>query len=583
MQMNNWAFLQKYKIKYWKQFLVAAAFVTIEAICDLLQPTIMSKIIDVGVAGRRPDYILSQGALMVLITAFGALAACVRNVIASKVSQQFGSELRQDLYEKIQMLSFNNIDSLNRTSLVTRLTNDVNQVQQLVNGLMRISLKAPLLCGGSLIMAINLNPHLSVVLVLVVPIVVLLIVINVKIGFPRFTQVQNALDQVNAVMREHLSGIRVVKAFNRFEYEQQKFVAANQELQEKSVGAIRLMAGFSPGIALAVNLGIVMVLWLGGLGVSKGQIQVGHIIALINYMTQILVSLMIMFLIFNTFVRAKASAIRIGEVFEQEDDAKWITNYSRTQLVNSGRIDFENVSFSYADAAGPPALKDINLTCLPGQTVGIIGSTGAGKTSLVNLIPRFYEVSTGSIKVDGYEITEINPGQLRDKIALVPQQAVLFTGTIMDNIRWGKDNATAQEVEAAAKMAAAHDFIVSFPEAYNTKLGQGGINLSGGQKQRLAIARALIRKPTILILDDCTSAVDVVTEEKIKMALKQYTSQLTCLLVAQRISTVRDADKIAVMEHGTITACGTHTELLETSSVYREIVQSQLGGDNRHV
>jgi len=577
MGMLTWAFLHKYKTKYWKQFLLAATFVTMEATCDLLQPTIMSKIIDIGVADRRPDYILSQGALMILITAFGALAACIRNVIASKVSQKFGSELREDLYEKIQMLSFTNIDNLNRASLVTRLTNDVTQIQVLVNGLMRISLKAPLLCIGSLIMAINLNPHLSVVLVVVVPVVMLLIAINIKVGFPRFAQVQNALDQVNAVMREHLSGIRVVKAFKRFEYEQEKFGAANQELREKSVGAIRLMSGFSPGIALTVNLGIVMVLWLGGLGVSTGQIQIGHIIAFINYMTQILVSLMIMFLIFNTFVRAKASAMRIAEVFEQDNDAKWITNYSINRQVKNGRIDFKNVSFSYAGAAGPPVLKDINLTCLPGQTVGIIGSTGAGKTSLVNLIPRFYEVTTGSIEVEGYDITEINPGQLRDKIALVPQQALLFTGTIMDNICWGKENATAQEVEAAAKMAAAHEFITSFPEGYNTKLGQGGVNLSGGQKQRLAIARALIRKPTILILDDCTSAVDVVTEEKIKAALKQYTNQLTCLLVAQRISTVLDADKIAVMEDGTISACGTHTKLLQTSSVYREIVQSQLG------
>ncbi|CQR74907.1 Putative multidrug export ATP-binding/permease protein [Sporomusa ovata DSM 2662] len=575
--MNTWVFLHKYRIKYWKQFWLAAAFVTIETTCDLLQPTIVSKIIDIGVADRRPDYILSQGALMVLITALGALAASIRNVIASKVSQNFGSELRGDLYEKIQMLSFTNIDNLNRTSLVTRLTNDVNQVQLLVNSLMRISLKAPLLCIGSLIMAINLNPHLAVILIFIVPIILLLIVITIKVGFPRFAQVQTALDQVNAVMREYLSGIRVVKAFKQFEYEQEKFAAANQELQGKSVGAIRLMSVFSPSIALTVNLGIVMVLWLGGLGVNTGQIQVGHIIAFINYMSQILVSLMIVFLIFNNFVRAKASVIRIGEVFKQHNDAKWIINHFAFQPVNKGRIDFENVSFSYAGLGGPTVLRDINLTCLPGQTVGIIGATGAGKTSLVNLIPRFYEVTAGFVKVDGHDITEINPGQLRDKIALVPQQAVLFTGTIMDNIRWGKENATAQEVAAAAKLAAAHDFIISFPEGYNTKLGQGGVNLSGGQKQRLAIARALIRKPAILILDDCTSAIDIVTEEKIKQALNEYASQLTCLVVAQRISTVLDADKIAVMEGGTITACGTHTELLQTSNVYCEIVQSQRG------
>ncbi|SDF20253.1 ABC transporter ATP-binding protein [Sporomusa acidovorans] len=575
--MRTWAFLHRYKTKYGRQFLVAALFVTIEATCDLLLPTIMSKIIDIGVAGRRTDYILSQGALMVFITACGALAASLRNVISSKVSQQFGADLRSDLYEKIQMLAFTNIDNLNRSSLITRITNDVNQVQLLANGLMRISLKAPLLCIGSLVMAINLNPRLAVVLVLVVPVVALLIAINIKIGFPRFVGVQAALDRVNAVMREYLSGIRVVKAFKRFAYEQEKFAAANQELQEKSAGAIRLMSVFSPSIALTVNLGVVMVLWMGGLGIHAGQVQAGHIIAFINYMTQILVSLMIMFLIFNNFVRAKASIVRIGEVFDQQNDAKWVTGYAGTQLVDNGRIDFENVSFSYDGFGGQPVLKDISLTCLPGQTIGIIGSTGAGKTSLVNLIPRFYEITAGSIKIDGHDITEINPGQLREKIALVPQQAVLFTGTIMENIRWGKENAAAHEVEAAAKLAAAHDFIMSFPEGYNTLLGQGGVNLSGGQKQRLAIARALVRKPTILILDDCTSAVDVVTEEKIKAALNQYANQLTCLIVAQRISSVLAADKIAVMEQGTIAACGTHSELLASSGIYREIVQSQRG------
>lgn len=575
--MISWAFLRKYQTKYWKKFLIAAFFVTVEAVCDLLQPTIMAKIIDIGVADRRPDYILSQGALMVGITAVGALAATIRNVIASKVSQNFGAELREDVYAKVQMLAFGDIDNLNRTSLVTRITNDVNQVQQLANGLMRISLKAPLLCIGSLLMAIQLNSQLAVVLAFVVPVIVLLIIINVKVAFPRFAQVQTALDQVNAVLREYLSGIRVVKAFKRFDYEQEKFAAANQKLQESSVGAIRLMAVFSPGIALTVNLGIVAVLWLGGLGVNSGQIQVGHIIAFINYMIQILVSLMIMFMIFNNFIRAKASVIRIGEIFEQRHDAKWLADAnSLWQQVGAGCIEFSNVGFSYPNTQ-TAVLREINLTCLPGQTVGIIGATGAGKTSLVNLIPRFYEATAGKIIVDGHDITTINPGHLRDKIALVPQQAVLFTGTIMDNIRWGKENATVQEVKQAAQLAAAHDFISSFPEGYQTRVGQGGVNLSGGQKQRLAIARALIRQPAILILDDCTSAVDVVTEEQIKKALKQYASRLTCLVVAQRISTVLDADKIAVMEAGTVIACGTHNELVQTCRVYREIVQSQQG------
>lgn len=575
--MSTWGFMHKYKNKYWKKFLAAALFVTIEAVCDLLQPTIMAKIIDIGVANKQLDYVLHLGGAMVLVTAVGALAASTRNIIASRVSQRFGTELRADLYEKIQKLSFADIDTLNRASLVTRITNDVTQVQQLVNGLMRISLKAPLLCIGSLIMAVNLNPHLAVVLAIVVPTIAILIIINMKIGFPRFIQVQNALDRVNSVMREYLAGVRVVKAFNRFEYEQEKFTDANKNLQAKSLGAIRLITGFSPGIALTVNLGIALVLWLGGLGVSTGQIQVGHIIAFINYMTQILFSLMIIFLVFNTFVRAKASARRIGDVFEHQNDAKWTAGYADNETNMCGCIDFENVSFSYTGNQNQLVLKDINLTCLSGQTVGIIGSTGAGKTTLVNLIPRFYEITSGTIKIDGRDITAINPEQLRNKIALVPQQALLFTGSIMDNIRWGKENATPEEVENAAKLAAAHDFIVSLSEGYNTKLGQGGVNLSGGQKQRLAIARALIKKPSILILDDSTSAVDVVTEEKIKAALKQYANQLTCLIIAQRISSVIDANKIAVMDDGRIAGWGTHTELMQSNSIYREIVQSQLG------
>ncbi|UUZ80174.1 ABC transporter ATP-binding protein/permease [Paenibacillus sp. P26] len=558
-------------------FGVALLFLTFEALSDLLRPTIMSKIVDVGVASGRMDYVLGMGGLMLLITGVGAVAASGRNIISSRVSQKFGAEPRLDLFRKIQTLSFEHIDKFERASLVTRLTNDVTQVQNFTNGMMRIFAKAPLLCIGSLIMAARLNPELALVLVVVVPVVGILIAMNMRVGFPRFIRVQKALDQVNVVMREYLSGVRVVKAFNRFDYETDKFNGINGEYRMRSTSAMRSMAVFSPAIMLTVNFGIVAVIWLGGLGVDSGRMQVGHIIAFINYMTQILFSLMTISMVFNMFVRAKASAGRIGEVFAQENRMTW--NEARPEKNNTlkGRIDFENVSFSYEGATGTPVLRDVAFTCLPGETVGVIGSTGSGKTSLVSLIPRFYDAVSGTVKVGGVDVRELNPQTPREKIAVVPQKSVLFTGTVTDNIRWGKEDASAEEVEAAARMAQAHEFIAAAPEGYATRLGQGGVNFSGGQKQRLSIARALVRKPEILILDDCTSAVDVATEAKIKEAIKQYAAGLTCLIIAQRITSVMDADKIIVLDQGEVVGIGKHEELMRSRRVYREIFQSQLG------
>lgn len=570
-------FLNRYVRKYWRMFGVALLFLTFEALSDLLQPTIMSKIVDVGVASGRMDYVLGMGGLMLLITGVGAVAASGRNIISSRVSQKFGAELRLDLFRKIQTLSFEHIDKFERASLVTRLTNDVTQVQNFTNGMMRIFAKAPLLCIGSLIMAARLNPELALVLVVVVPVVGILIAMNMRVGFPRFIRVQKALDQVNVVMREYLSGVRVVKAFNRFDYETDKFNGINGEYRMRSTSAMRSMAVFSPAIMLTVNFGIVAVIWLGGLGVDSGRMQVGHIIAFINYMTQILFSLMTISMVFNMFVRAKASAGRIGEVFAQENRMTWNEAQPEKNNTLKGRIDFENVSFSYEGAAGTPVLRDVAFTCLPGETVGVIGSTGSGKTSLVSLIPRFYDAVSGTVKVGGVDVRELNPQTLREKIAVVPQKSVLFTGTVTDNIRWGKEDASAEEVEAAARMAQAHEFIAAAPEGYATRLGQGGVNFSGGQKQRLSIARALVRKPEILILDDCTSAVDVATEAKIKEAIKQYAAGLTCLIIAQRITSVMDADKIIVLDQGEVVGIGKHEELMRSCRVYREIFQSQLG------
>ncbi|MBE1445401.1 ABC transporter ATP-binding protein [Paenibacillus sp. OAS669] len=570
------SFFKKYVRKYWKLFTIAVLFLTCEALADLTLPTVMSHIVDVGVAGNDMNYVLSMGGFMLLITFLGALAATGRNILASRVSQKFGAELRKDLFAKIQTLSFENIDQFERASLITRLTNDVTQVQNFTNGLMRIFVKAPLLCIGSLIMATRLNPQLSIVLAVVVPIVGILIALNMKIGFPRFIRVQKALDSVNGVMREYLSGVRVVKAFNRFDYEVDKFHHVNETYQARSIEAMRAMSIFNPAIMLTVNIGIIAVLWFGGLGVSNGSIQVGHIIAFINYMTQILFSLMTISMVFNMFIRAKASAQRIGEVFDQQSRMTWKPDTQLNPQL-SGRVDFENVSFSYEGASGDPVVKGVTLTCMPGETVGIIGSTGSGKSSLVGLIPRFYDATSGTVKVNGVDVTRIDPAKLREKIAIVPQKTVLFTGTVTENIRWGKEDATMEEIIQAAEIAEAHPFITSFPEGYETRLGQRGINFSGGQKQRVSIARALVRKPEILILDDCTSAVDTATEARIKEGLKKYTQGLTCILIAQRISSVMDADKIVVLDQGEVVGIGKHDELMRSCQVYQEIYLSQMG------
>lgn len=596
-------FLKKYIKKYWKPFCLAVACLTVEATCDLMQPTIMSKIVDVGVKNKNLDFVLRMGAVMLGVTALGALAAVSRNILASIVSQKFGTELRSDLFSKVQTLSFETIDKYDGASLVTRLTNDITLVQNFVNGLMRIFVKAPLLCIGSFIMAVRLNSQMAIIFVVVIPIIVLIISMNMKVGYPYFRKIQKALDNVNGVMREYLSGVRVVKAFNRFTYETNRFKKTNNELSDISTNAMRVMAIFSPGITLTVNLGIVATIWIGGIRVNSGNMQVGEIIAFINYMTQILFSLMMISHVFTMFVRAKASAERIDEVFAEENTLEILAaslqdksqskvfernilaenssiNHSKEEFEPTevkGRIDFENVSFSYAGTSGDPVLRNITFSCLPGETVGVIGSTGSGKSTIVSLITRFYDVSSGKIKVNNNDIKAMGVKNLRDKIAIVPQKVVLFSGTVKDNIKWGKEAATFEEINKAAEVAQAQEFINFLPEGYDTVLGQGGVNLSGGQKQRLSIARALIKQPEILILDDCTSAVDVTTEGKIREALKKYSSNLTCILIAQRITTVMSADKIIVLENGEVVGMGKHEEIMETSEVYKDIFRSQIG------
>lgn len=572
---TNLGYLKKYMNRYKKQYFIALTFLILETLGDLIQPTIMARIIDDGVRQGDMNRVLRLGGIMFLMTAFGAFTAITRNIVSSKVSQSFGADLREDLYIKIQSFSFDNVDEFQDASLITRLTNDVNQMQNFSHGMMRIFIKAPVLGIGSIIMAYFLNPIMALILLAIVPFVGIVIYLNLKISYPIFIRIQKALDKVNGVMREYLAGIRVVKAFNRFDYEKLRFEKVNDDLKDITLKGNRVGALFNPVVRLIVNIGMVLILWIGGLRVNIGDMEVGKIMAFINYMTQLLFSLIMTTRILNIFIRAKASSERIREVFESENKILIKENPSEFKDVR-GKIEFHNVYFKYHNS-GRYVLEDINFSINPGETVAIIGSTGSGKSTLINLIPRFYDSTKGKVEINGVDIKNVDLKRLRDKIAIVPQKTLLFTGSIIDNIKWGNRNANKEEVEKVAKIAEAHNFVTSFNEGYSTYLGQGGVNLSGGQKQRISIARALIKKPEILILDDSTSAIDLVTEKKIRQKLKEYLKNTTTILIAQRITSVIDADKILVMDRGKIVGEGTHNELMRTCQVYKDIYHSQIG------
>ena len=585
-------FLSPYISKYSRLFMLALLCLSVEAGADLLQPTIMSRVIDVGVAAKDLRTVVSLGLLMLLVTAVGAAGAVGRNFLSNTVSQRFGAQLRADAYRRILGFRFADIDRFGQGSLVTRLTNDVTQMQTFVNGTMRIFVKAPIVAIGGIIMAVILDAKLAPVLFVVVPLVVLAIALNVRTGFPFYRRIQAALDRVNAVIREYLIGVRVIKAYDRFDDESARFERGSQELSRTTVSAMRVMSVFSPVISLTVNLGIVAVLWFGGIGVRRGDMRLGQVVAFVNYMIQILSSLMMISWIFTMFARARASAERVGEVFAIPlDEASapcggsvLSAKASDTRLGDAvacdGSIEFEGVTFTY-EGGQEPALSDISFSCPAGATLGIIGSTGSGKSTLVNLLPRFYEPDSGRVLIGGKDIGRIDEAGLRRHIALVPQRSLLFGGSVFENIRWGREDATMEEVEAAAALAQAHDFIVGLPEGYHTRLDRGGVTLSGGQRQRIALARAFVRRPLVLILDDSMSALDAVTESRLRARLAQArkadSGGTTLVLVAQRISSVRDADRILVLDEGAVAGFGTHDELLGTCAVYRDIRRSQVG------
>ncbi len=554
-------------------FLVATFFLSIETIADLMQPTFMAHVVDDGVAEKDIRIILWYGAVMLSIAALGAVGAVFRNIFASRTSQQIGKELRGDLYKKVQTLSFENIDRLHPASIITRITNDVTQVQNFINGSMRIMLKAPIACIGAIVLIITQTPRQFPVMMGILAIASVFIVLNMKLGYPRFGRMQQKLDKLNDVSREFLTSIRVVKAFNAEKHEAEKFNAAAADFAKAGVSATRVLATFSPLINLTVNMGIVFLLWR-----SKAQNagEIGKLVASVSYMTQVLFALGMVSNILNSAVRAMASAGRVQEIL-RETPAQVTPEEPEVPEIR-GAVSFEDVSFGYVASANR-ALTGISFCVEAGETVGIIGPTGSGKSTLVNLVPRFYDATGGHVRVDGVDVNEIDPHALRGAIAVVPQKALLFSGTILDNLGWGKDDASPEEIVHAAQIACADEFVRGFADGYETALGQGGVNLSGGQKQRLSIARALVRQPRILILDDCTSALDAFTEAAVLKGLREDTGRMTVLIISQRVSTVMRADRILCLEDGHLRGFGTHAQLMQTCDTYRAIYASQIGGE----
>lgn len=568
--------LLSYLKPYWKAALLAPILMLIEVICDLSQPTLLASIVDNGVAKSNLPYILNTGVLMLGIALIGMAGGMGCSVASSIASQNFGASLRSAVFKKIQLLSPLNIDRFKTSSLVTRLTNDITQLQTVVLMSLRIMVRAPLLFIGGIIMAVSLNARLALILTVSIPLLAAVIYYRMKKSTPLFSYMQEKLDRVNAVIRENLSGIRLIKAFVRADHEKKRFATANDELMHATLRAFNLVITMMPIVMLIMNFSIVAVLWFGGWDIDRGNMEVGEIIAFVNYITQILFSLMMIGNILLFVSRASASAERVNEVLDTDIDIKNADNPDFTPL-SSGEVAFENVSFGYSGDKNQLVLKEISFHAPSGKTIAILGSTGSGKSTLVNLIPRFYDVTSGQVTVDKRDVRSMDLATLRSGMGIVPQDTILFSGTIKDNIRWGKEDATDEEIIEAARVAQAHEFIMSFPEGYDTQLGQRGVNLSGGQKQRIAIARAIIKKPPILILDDSTSAVDVVTEQRIQKALKEFIRGSTIFIIAQRISSVMDADKILVLNEGRIEAEGTHEELLKSSPLYQDIYNSQLG------
>jgi ATP-binding cassette subfamily B multidrug efflux pump len=574
--------LAKFLKPYETWAILAPLLMVLEVAMDLMQPRMIERIVDQGIAQMDMAVVTRTGLLMIGLALIGAVGGVGCTVFTMLAAQGFGADLRGALFRKVQALSFGNLDRLETGQLITRLTNDVTQVQELVSMMLRIMVRAPLMLVGSLILAILTSPRLALLLIVLGPAALAVLVWAINRAYPLFGEVQRRLDGLNTVMQENLAGVRVVKAFVRGAHETGRFRAANERLMDQTVHAARTVAVAAPATTLALNLGVVSAIWFGGLRVTAGGMQVGELIAFVNYLMRTLMSLAFVSMLVMRAARAQASAERIHEVLGSQPDVQDRPE-ARRAFAPQGRVAFEDVTFSYSGDGRDPVLKGIDFVAEPGQTVAVLGATGSGKSSLVHLIPRFYDVTGGRVTIDGVDVRDVDEATLRRNVGVALQEAVLFSGTIRDNIRYGRPEASDEEVVAAAKAAQAHGFITRFPDGYDTELGQRGVNLSGGQKQRIAIARALLVQPAVLILDDSTSAVDVETEAKIQDALEALMrgraseNTGTVFVIAQRISTVLTADRILVLDDGRIAAQGTHRELLASSPIYREIYQSQLG------
>ena len=556
-----------------RMFFTALFFLSLETMADLLQPTFMSYIVDNGVEKQDVGQILRYGAMMLGIAAMGALGAVMRNIFATKTSQRISMEMRADIYRRVLGLSFENIDRLAPASIITRITNDVTQIQNFINGSMRILMKAPITCIGAIALIVLRTPKQIPMLIVILCVSFCLIAGNMMMGYPRFGRLQRCLDRLNNVSREFLASIRVVKAFGGQAREEEKFNDAAGEFTRAGISAMRISAVFAPLINLTVNVGIVVLLWISQ---DQDSREIGRLMASVNYMTQVLFALGFVSAILNIAVRATASANRVEEVLREIPAQQ----NGASSGESAGVIRFDQVSFTYAGAARP-SVEDLTFTVHAGETLGIIGPTGCGKTTLVNLVPRFYDAQLGSVEVDGLDVQEWDMDDLRRMIGVAPQKPLLFSGTIAENLRWANENASEEEVRAAARIACADEFVSSFPDGYNTLLGQNGVNLSGGQKQRLSLARALLKQPKILILDDCTSALDATTEAAVLRGLREHAADTTVLLISQRISTVMRADRILCLGDGRIRGFGTHQELMDSCETYQAIYASQIGGE-RH-
>ena len=573
---------KKYITPYLSAFVIGPLMMLTEVAGEVMLPKFMSMIINNGVASRNVAYIGKMGTLMVLTVLFMAVGGILGAYFSAKASISFTSDMRNDLFRKVQQFSFENIDGYSTGSLVTRLTNDVQQVQNVLMMGLRMALRAPGMFLGALIMAFMMNRQLAVIILIVIPLLLAAILLILKTAFPRFGEMQRRLDRLNSGIQESLTNVRVVKSFVREDHEIEKFSKLNDDLKESSLRALRIVITTMPVMMFAMNVTTLAVVWYGGNIIIAGKMPVGDLTAFTTYIVQILMSLMMLSMVFLQSSRASASMKRINEIFDTEiglndDHAK-----NKDKKVTEGCVEFKDVSFGYGGENGRKdlVLEGISFTAEPGQTIGIIGSTGSGKTSLVQLIPRLYDVTGGEVLVDGVNVKEYSLKHLREGVGMVLQKNILFSGTIEENLRWGNEDAPMEDVIRFSESAQADPFVKTFKNGYDTEMGQGGVNVSGGQKQRLCIARALLKRPKILILDDSTSAVDTATEAKIRESLYHDLKDTTKIIIAQRISSVQEADQILVLEDGKIIGHGTHEELLKTCEAYSEIYMTQIGNQS---